>query len=200
MQAQLSDALQSTAACQYMLGGLGRQRHAGSSWPSRLHKSGLAHKSGPAQHLAPPGRPCTAPTLQQARCRSSNWALAVRRKTLCGTLDYLPPEMVEGVDYDNAVDLWSLGVLAFEFLCGNPPFEAPRTSDTYKRILRVDLRFPASPVLSQGARDLVQQVPSSLPPIQPLHPDPFVTGQCMCRTVGQACVEMLLSSRGWHCD
>ena len=66
--------------------------------------------------------------------------------------------MVEGVEYDYAVDLWSLGVLAFEFLCGNPPFEAPRTSDTYKRILRVDLRFPASPVLSHGAMDLVQRV------------------------------------------
>ena len=43
-------------------------------------------------------------------------------------------------------------------LAGNPPFEAPRTSDTYKRILRVDLRFPSSPALSIGARDLVQQV------------------------------------------
>jgi len=41
-----------------------------------------------------------------------------RRQTLCGTLDYLPPEMVEGRDHDAAVDVWSLGVLAYEFLCG----------------------------------------------------------------------------------
>ena len=47
-----------------------------------------------------------------------------RRQTLCGTLDYLPPEMVEGRDHDVAVDVWSLGVLAYEFLCGVPPFEA----------------------------------------------------------------------------
>jgi aurora kinase len=46
-----------------------------------------------------------------------------RRTTLCGTLDYLPPEMVEGKDHDAAVDLWSLGVLAYEFLVGVPPFE-----------------------------------------------------------------------------
>ncbi|KAK8390047.1 hypothetical protein O3P69_012928 [Scylla paramamosain] len=32
-----------------------------------------------------------------------------RRTTLCGTLDYLPPEMVEGKDHDEKVDLWSLG-------------------------------------------------------------------------------------------
>jgi aurora kinase len=76
-----------------------------------------------------------------------------RRQTLCGTLDYLPPEMVEGRDHDHAVDVWSLGVLAFEFLCGVPPFEAEGHSETYKRILRVDLKFPAH--VSQDARDMI---------------------------------------------
>lgn len=47
-----------------------------------------------------------------------------RRRTLCGTLDYLPPEMVEGREHDAAVDVWSLGVLTYEFLLGGPPFEA----------------------------------------------------------------------------
>lgn len=47
-----------------------------------------------------------------------------RRRTLCGTLDYLPPEMVEGREHDVGVDIWGLGVLTYEFLFGNPPFEA----------------------------------------------------------------------------
>lgn len=47
-----------------------------------------------------------------------------RRTTLCGTLDYLPPEMVEGREHDSGVDIWGLGVLTYEFLFGNPPFEA----------------------------------------------------------------------------
>lgn len=46
-----------------------------------------------------------------------------RRTTLCGTLDYLPPEMVEGKEHNEKVDHWALGVLAYEFLCGVPPFE-----------------------------------------------------------------------------
>ena len=37
-----------------------------------------------------------------------------RRTTLCGTLDYLPPEMVEGREHDETADVWSLGVLAYE--------------------------------------------------------------------------------------
>lgn len=44
--------------------------------------------------------------------------------TLCGTLDYLPPEMVEGREHGSGVDVWGLGVLTYEFLYGNPPFEA----------------------------------------------------------------------------
>lgn len=46
-----------------------------------------------------------------------------RRSTLCGTLDYLPPEMVEGKEHTAAVDLWALGVLTYEFVVGEPPFE-----------------------------------------------------------------------------
>ena len=46
-----------------------------------------------------------------------------RRRTLCGTLDYLPPEMVQKKAHNEKVDYWALGVLTYEFLVGNPPFE-----------------------------------------------------------------------------
>lgn len=60
-----------------------------------------------------------------------------RRSTLCGTLDYLPPEMIEGKTHDEKVDLWSLGVLCYEFLVGKPPFEAKTHEETYRRISKV---------------------------------------------------------------
>ena len=82
-------------------------------------------------------------------------APGARRNTLCGTLDYLPPEMVEGKAHDALVDVWSLGVLCYEFLFGGPPFEAPGHNETYKRILKVDLHFPSAPVVSDGAKDLI---------------------------------------------
>lgn len=83
-------------------------------------------------------------------------APSLRRKTLCGTLDYLPPEMVEGLPHDANVDIWSLGVLAYEFLVGNPPFEAQSHTDTYKRIAKVDLKFPSH--VSASARDLISKL------------------------------------------
>lgn len=79
-----------------------------------------------------------------------------RRRTLCGTLDYLPPEMVEGKDHNYQVDVWALGVLAYELLVGQPPFDAPGNTQTYRRIVKVDLRFPAH--VSDAARDFVQRL------------------------------------------
>lgn len=80
-----------------------------------------------------------------------------RRHTLCGTLDYLPPEMVEGKHHTKEVDLWALGVLTYEFLAGCPPFEElSGHSATYKRIAAVDLHIPES--ISAEAADLIRKL------------------------------------------
>lgn len=81
-----------------------------------------------------------------------------RRSTLCGTLDYLPPEMIEGKTHDEKVDLWSLGVLCYEFLVGKPPFEAKTHDETYRRISRVEYTYPAQASISDGAKDLVAKL------------------------------------------
>ncbi|XP_040465733.1 aurora kinase A isoform X1 [Falco naumanni] len=79
-----------------------------------------------------------------------------RRTTLCGTLDYLPPEMIEGRTHDEKVDIWSLGVLCYEFLVGKPPFEAETYQETYRAISRVEFKFP--PFVTEGARDLIAKL------------------------------------------
>ncbi|KAF9468735.1 kinase-like protein [Collybia nuda] len=80
-----------------------------------------------------------------------------RRMTLCGTLDYLPPEMVEGREHNEKVDYWALGVLTYEFLIGNPPFEdRSSVNNTYRRIAKVDLKFP--PTISVEVKDLISKL------------------------------------------
>ncbi|GAA6048535.1 hypothetical protein JCM3770_006541 [Rhodotorula araucariae] len=80
-----------------------------------------------------------------------------RRSTLCGTLDYLPPEMVESKDHTAAVDLWALGVLTYEFLVGAPPFEdLSGHAATYKKITRLEYTIPAH--VSPEAADLIRKL------------------------------------------
>lgn len=78
------------------------------------------------------------------------------RKTMCGTLDYLPPEMIEGKHYDDSIDQWCLGVLCYEFLVGSPPFESEDSETTYSKIRRIEVRYPK--FVSVGARDLISKL------------------------------------------
>lgn len=81
------------------------------------------------------------------------------RGTKCGTLDYLPPEMCDprrsNQPYDEKVDLWSLGVLLYEFLVGEAPFEDTPVL-TQRRITRADMSIPS--FISPQAKDLIERV------------------------------------------
>lgn len=82
-----------------------------------------------------------------------------RRNTMCGTLDYLPPEMLRGGGKDNfyseKVDLWSLGVLTYEFLVGEAPFEDTQVM-TQRKIARGEYTVPN--FVSPEAKDLIKRV------------------------------------------
>ncbi|CAN9093951.1 unnamed protein product [Alternaria alternata] len=82
-----------------------------------------------------------------------------RRNTMCGTLDYLPPEMLRGGGKDNyyseKVDLWSLGVLTYEFLVGEAPFEDTQVM-TQRKIARGEYTVPS--FVSAEARDLIKRL------------------------------------------
>ncbi|KAI1191140.1 Pkinase-domain-containing protein [Nemania serpens] len=107
-----------------------------------------------------------------------------RRKTMCGTLDYLPPEMLKPGSSDNwyneKVDLWSLGVLTYEFLVGEAPFE-----DTYvmtqRRIARADMSIPS--FVSPEAKDLIKKLlvldPEKRIPLDQVQTHPWILKHCV---------------------
>lgn len=83
-----------------------------------------------------------------------------RRTTLCGTLDYLPPEMVTGQTYDIYVDHWCLGILCYEFLVGRPPFLSDSQQETYVKIKTLNIQWPEQ--ITPGAKDLISKVTFNL--------------------------------------
>ena len=90
---------------------------------------------------------------QQAEAESSKQ----RRKTLCGTLDYLSPEMIEGRPHDGGVDRWAVGVMMYEMLTGHCPFVTDTYQETYKRICKVAVAWPkgGSGGVGREAKDLI---------------------------------------------
>lgn len=86
------------------------------------------------------------------------------RSTFCGTRDYMAPEMVKGKKHDEKLDVWTLGVLAFELMTGKSPFSPSRnitSLDQAKKkleynIVNLNVKFPS--YFSDEAMDLISQM------------------------------------------
>ncbi|XP_041101713.1 SNF-related serine/threonine-protein kinase-like [Polyodon spathula] len=77
--------------------------------------------------------------------------------TSCGSLAYSAPEILLGDEYDApAVDIWSLGVILFMLVCGQPPFQEANDSETLTMIM--DCKYTVPTHVSQDCKDLINRM------------------------------------------
>ncbi|XP_049317132.1 protein kinase C isoform X2 [Bactrocera dorsalis] len=86
---------------------------------------------------------------QEGHCKLADFGMCkegimngVLTTTFCGTPDYIAPEILKEQEYGASVDWWALGVLMYEMMAGQPPFEADNEDELFDSIMHDDVLYP----------------------------------------------------------
>ena len=117
-------------------------------------------------------------------CKIGDFGLATkvdydgeRKKTLCGTPNYIAPEVLGKKGHSYEVDVWSLGCILYTLLVGKPPFETQTLKETYTRIRKNEYHVPSrvGPLAKNLIQKLLQHDPSRRPSVAEILQDDFMT-------------------------
>lgn len=116
--------------------------------------------------------------------RLGDFGLAVRLKeeekkikTMCGTPNYIAPEVLSKEGHSYEVDTWALGCVMYTLLVGHPPFETKSLRETYNRIRNNEYTIPSR--ISDNAAKLIKRMlkpnPADRPSLKEILADEFFT-------------------------
>ena len=100
-----------------------------------------------------------------------------QRKTVCGTPIYLAPEIIKEQGHDEHVDIWCIGVLLFELITGNVPFQGNDIETLQNNILKLKISWPRD--INTDVKNLIMKIlkldPHSRLPLSDMLQHPFFT-------------------------
>jgi polo-like kinase 1 len=101
-----------------------------------------------------------------------------RKKTVCGTPNYIAPEVLYGSGHSYEVDIWAVGVIIYTLLIGKPPFETKDVKTTYNKIKKGEFSFPVTSKISLAAKNLIKKIlivdPKRRPTLSAILSDEFL--------------------------
>merc|ERR1719481_156701 len=115
-----------------------------------------------------------------------------RKRTLCGTPNYIAPEVLGKKGHSYEVDVWSLGCILYTLLVGKPPFETQTLKDTYSRIKRNEYHIPSrvGPLAKNLIQKLLQHDPDKRPSVAEILGDDFMTMGYLPHRLPVSCLTM----------
>jgi len=115
-----------------------------------------------------------------------------RKRTLCGTPNYIAPEVLGKKGHSYEVDVWSLGCILYTLLVGKPPFETQTLKDTYTRIKKNEYHIPSrvGPLAKALISKLLQHEPMKRPSVSEVLKDDFLTLGYMPPRLPVSCLTM----------
>jgi serine/threonine protein kinase len=99
-----------------------------------------------------------------------------RRQTVCGTYEYMAPEVLNKKNQSTKIDIWALGILLYELVHGFAPFPGKSMASVENKIFQGRIKF--DPNLSKESQALVKKIlrinPENRPVITEILEDPWV--------------------------
>ncbi|XP_020488134.2 serine/threonine-protein kinase 33 [Labrus bergylta] len=119
----------------------------------------------------------------------------------CGTLIFMAPEIMSGRGYTHWCDVWSIGVVMYMLLCGEPPFRSKTKTELYKEILNKEVEFTQTmwKTVSDAAKNLLTCLlkvdPAYRMSANQLLENPWITGDTNVSALPSNVLEMIRHHR-----